>query len=238
MSKLRGVKVRWYGHATVLVTTQKGTAILIDPWFDGNPAFPKTVPTPERVDLILCTHGHSDHVADAVAIAKKHGAPIIAMMELAAWLGRQGADQTIGMNLGGAYVFADVTVSLVEAKHSTGMEDKGKGRMLYGGVANGFVLEIEDGSTLYHAGDTTVFGDMALLRELYHPQLAMLPIGGHYTMGPRLAAHAGRLLGVEQILPIHYGTFPVLTGTPEQLSRELTDSAIEVRGIEPGEILE
>jgi len=238
MSKLQGVKVKWYGHATVLVTTGKGTAILIDPWFEGNPAFPKTTPLPERVDLILCTHGHSDHVADAVAMSKKYGAPIIAMVELAAWLGRQGVKQSIGMNLGGSYVLSDVTVSLVDAKHSTGMDDKGEGRMLYGGVANGFVLEVEGGATLYHAGDTTVFGDMKLIGDLYHPQLAMLPIGGHYTMGPRLAAHAARLLNAAQVLPIHYGTFPVLTGTPAQLRQELTGSPIEVRGIKPGESIE
>lgn len=238
MTKLQGAKVKWYGHATVLVTTKKGTAILIDPWFEGNPAFPKNAPMPERVDLILCTHGHSDHVSDAVAMSKKYRAPILAMVELAAWLARQGAEKTVGMNLGGSYVLADVTVSLVDAKHSTGMDDKGAGRMLYGGIANGFVLEIEGSSTLYHAGDTTVFGDMKLIGDLYHPQLAMLPIGGYYTMGPRLAAHAAKLLGCEQVLPIHYGTFPVLTGTPEQLRQELAGSPIEVRDIKAGETLE
>jgi len=238
MSKLQGVKVKWYGHAAVLVTTAKGTSILIDPFFTGNPTFPKGTAMPERVDLILCTHGHSDHVGDAVVVSRKYGAPVLAMVELAAWLGRQGVEKTIGMNLGGSYVEKDVTISLVDAKHSTGMDDKGEGRMLYGGVANGFVLEIQGGPTLYHAGDTTVFGDMRLIAELYRPKLAMLPIGDHYTMGPRLAAHAAKLLGVEQVLPIHYGTFPVLRGTPEQHAHELKGSAVEVRAIKPGETLD
>lgn len=238
MNELLGVKVKWYGHATVLVTTPKGTAILIDPWFEGNPAYPKSAGLPGKVDLILCTHGHSDHVGDAATMAKKYGAPVVAMVELTAWLGRQGVKNTVGINLGGSYVFEDVMVSMVEAKHSTGMDDQETGRMLYGGVASGFVLEIKDGATVYHSGDTTVFGDMKLIGELYQPKLAMLPIGDHYTMGPRLAARAAKLLGVQEVLPIHYGTFPVLRGTPEQLRKELGDSSIRVRGIKPGETIE
>jgi L-ascorbate metabolism protein UlaG (beta-lactamase superfamily) len=235
MSDLKGVKVKWYGHATVLVTTAHGTSILIDPWFDGNPAYSKSSGVPKKVDLILCTHGHSDHVADAVRMAREYEATVVAMVELATWLGRHGAEKTVGMNLGGSYVFKDVTVSMVEAKHSTGMDDKDVGRLLYGGVASGFVVESKDGDTVYHAGDTTVFGDMKLIGELYRPKLAMLPIGDYYTMGPRLAAHAARLLGAEQVLPIHYGTFPQLRGTPEELVRELGDSSIKVRAIKPGE---
>jgi L-ascorbate metabolism protein UlaG (beta-lactamase superfamily) len=238
MSSLQGVKLRWYGHATVLITTPKGTAILVDPWFEGNPAYPKSARLPEKVDLILCTHGHSDHVGDAVTMAKKYSATVIAMVELAAWLDRQGAEKTIEMNLGGSYVFNDATISIVDAKHSTGMDDKKEGRLLYGGVATGFVIESEGGATVYHAGDTTVFGDMKLIGELYRPKLAMLPIGDHYTMGPRLAAHAVKLLGVEQVLPIHYGTFPQLRGTPDQLRRELGETQVEVRAIKPGETVE
>ena len=235
---LKGVKVQWLGHAAALVTTSQGTSILIDPFFEGNPKFPKQIGEPAHVDMILVTHGHSDHVGDTVRLSKRHKCPTIAMVELAAWLGRQGASDVMGMNLGGAHAFKDVTISMVDAKHSTGMDDKREGRMLYGGVANGFILEIEGGSTLYHAGDTTVFGDMKLIGDLYKPTLGMLPIGDHYTMGPRLAAQAARLLGVEEVLPIHYGTFPVLTGTPEQLRKELKGTAIEVREINPGEILQ
>ena len=148
---------------------------------------------------------------------------------------RSGVKKTVGMNLGGSWKFEDVTVSMVEAKHSSGVD--GGAQVIYGGVPIGFVITVQDGPVLYHAGDTSVFLDMQLIRDLYQPQLAMLPIGDFYTMGPKAAAMAAKYLGATAVLPIHYGTFPALTGTPEELSKFLDGSGIEVKAILPGESL-
>lgn len=148
MSELHGTVVTWLGHATVLVTTGKGTNILIDPFLEYNPKFPKSYELPQKIDLVLVTHGHSDHMADAVSVAKKYQSMIVGMVELVTWLGSKGAANVTGMNLGGSFHFEDVTISMVEAKHSTGIEDGGK--LIYGGVAAGFVLTIKDGPVLYH----------------------------------------------------------------------------------------
>jgi L-ascorbate metabolism protein UlaG (beta-lactamase superfamily) len=232
MISLQGTRITWLGHATVLVQTPKGTNILIDPFIEHNPKYPKEFKLPEKINYILLTHGHSDHMADAVPVAKKHGANVVAIYELAAFVNQQGAENITGMNIGGTVQFDDVAVTMVEAKHSAGVE--GKGGTQYGGVATGFVLTISGGPVLYHAGDTTVFGDMKLIKELYHPELAMLPIGGFYTMGPKEAALAAQFLEAKAILPIHFGTFPPLTGTPDELDR-LLKGTIEVIRISPGE---
>ena len=181
---------------------------------------------------MLLTHGHGDHISDAVPVAKKHKSNVVAIYELAAFIGQQGAENTTGMNIGGTIQLEDVAVTMVEAKHSSGVD--GKDGTQYAGVATGFVLTITDGLVLYHSGDTTVFSDMKLIKELYHPEIAMLPIGGFYTMGPREAAMAAQFLEPKAILPIHFGTFPPLAGTPEQLEGFLKGS-IEVIRIAPGE---
>src|ERR1035438_4565025 len=181
MNQLHGTVITWLGHATVLVTTAKGTTILIDPFMEHNPKYPKSYKLPDSIDLVLLSHGHSDHIADALPVAKKYNPMIVGMVELVTWLGSKGAKKVTSMNLGGSFQYNDVTVSMVEAKHSTGIEEDGK--LLYGGVAVGFVLTIADGPVLYHAGDTSLYSDMQLTRDLYGPQLAMLPIGDHYTMG-------------------------------------------------------
>lgn len=233
MADLQGTVVTWLGHATVHIATAKGTSILIDPFIEQNPKFPKGHKLPEKIDLVLATHGHGDHVADLVSVAKKHGSTVVGMVELMGWAQSKGVKNTVGMNLGGSWKHDDLTVSMVEAKHSSGISDGNQ--TVYGGEPVGFVITVQNGPVLYHAGDTCAFLDMQLIRDLYHPQLAMLPIGDHYTMGPKGATVAAKYLGVRSVLPIHYGTFPVLTGTPEELSQLLDGSGIQVKTIAPGE---
>ncbi|MGD0860207.1 MAG: metal-dependent hydrolase [Terracidiphilus sp.] len=225
-------RIAWLGHATVLIQTGAGTNILIDPFIAQNPSYPKDFALPEKIHYILLTHGHGDHISDAVPVAGKHDSTVVAIYELAMYLAGQGAAKTIGMNLGGTVQLDDVAVTMVEAKHSSGAQDK-EG-VHYVGVAAGYVLSIADGPVLYHAGDTAVFGDMKLIRELYRPKVAMLPIGGHFTMGPREAALAARFLQPEIILPIHFGTIPQLTGAPQELAA-LVDAGVQVVSWTPGE---
>jgi L-ascorbate metabolism protein UlaG (beta-lactamase superfamily) len=222
------------GHATVLVRTAKGTNILIDPFIAQNPKYPKDFVLPSNIHYILLTHGHGDHISDVAPVASKHGSTVVAIYELAAYVASKGVAQTIGMNLGGTVQLDDVAVTMVEAKHSSGAQDKDGTH--YVGVAAGFVLTITGGPVLYHAGDTAVFGDMKLIRELYRPQVAMLPIGGHFTMGPKEAALAASYLAPEIILPLHFGTFPPLKGTPEELA-SLVDANIQVVPWAPGEAI-
>jgi L-ascorbate metabolism protein UlaG (beta-lactamase superfamily) len=232
MTYLKGTRITWLGHATVLVQTAKGTNLLIDPFIEHNPKYPKGFELPERIHYVLLTHGHGDHVSDAVPVAKKHKSNVVAIYELAAHMNKEGAENVTGMNIGGTAQLDDVAVTMVEAKHSAGVESKNGTQ--YAGVATGFVLTITDGPVLYHSGDTTVFSDMKLIRDLYHPEIAMLPIGGFYTMGPREAALAAQFLAPKAILPIHFGTFPPLTGTPDELDALLKGS-IEVIRLAPGE---
>jgi L-ascorbate metabolism protein UlaG (beta-lactamase superfamily) len=229
---LKGTRVTWLGHATVLVQTAKGTNILIDPFITHNPKYPKDFTLPEKIQYILLTHGHDDHIADVVPVAAKHGSTVVAIYELATWVAAKGVANTIGMNLGGTVRLADVAATMVEAKHSSAARDEQGDH--YVGVAAGYVLTIADGPVLYHAGDTAVFGDMKLIGELYRPEVAMLPIGGHFTMGPKEAALAVRLLGAETILPIHFGTIPQLKGAPEELAA-LIEPKVSVVRWSPGE---
>ncbi len=234
MASLKGTRITWLGHATVLVTSAKGTNVLIDPFISGNPKFPKGYELPAKIPYMLLTHGHGDHISDAVPVARKHGSRVVAIYELADYVGRLGVSDTLGMNLGGTVQLDDVAASMVDAKHSSGAQDEHGTH--YVGVAAGFVLAIEGGPVLYHAGDTTVFGDMTLIREVYHPEVAMLPIGGFYTMGPNEAAVAVRLLGAKTVLPLHFGTFPPLTGTPKELA-ESVDRGVEVVDWKPGDTI-
>ena len=233
MSAAKGTRITWLGHATVLIQTAQGTNILIDPFIAQNPKYPKEFSLPSKIHYVLLTHGHGDHISDAVPVAGKHGSTVVAIYELADYVAQKGVTETVGMNLGGTVKLNDVAATMVEARHSAAAQDE-KGSH-YVGIATGFVLTVADGPVLYHAGDTTVFGDMSLIRELYKPKIAMLPIGGHYTMGPQEAALAARLLEPEVILPIHFGTFPPLTGTPAQVAA-LVGAGVEVVEWKPGEV--
>jgi L-ascorbate metabolism protein UlaG (beta-lactamase superfamily) len=232
MSASKPTRITWLGHATVLIQTPAGSNILIDPFIAQNPKYPKDFSLPEKIHAILLTHGHGDHMSDVVEVAKKHSSRVVAIHELAVFVGGKGIAETIGMNLGGSVQVEDVMASMVDARHSSGAEDE-KG-IHYTGVAAGFVLTVAEGPVLYHAGDTAVFGDMELIRELYEPSIAMLPIGGHYTMGPKEAALAVRLIAPKVVLPIHFGTFPPLKGTPEQLAA-LVEPGVKVVSWKPGE---
>ena len=232
MTDLKKTRITWLGHATVLVQTAGGTNILIDPFIAQNPKYPKAFTLPLKIQYILLTHGHGDHISDAVPVAQKHGSTLVAVYELASYVGGKGVASTIGMNLGGTVQLDDVAATMVEAKHSAAATDEDGTHEV--GVATGFVLSVADGPVLYHAGDTAVFGDMQLIRELYQPKVAMLPIGGHYTMGPREAAMAVKFLAPQVVLPLHFGTFPPLKGTPQQLAA-LVDSSVQVLDWKPGE---
>lgn len=232
MNALKGTQITWLGHATVLIRTAHGTSILIDPFITGNPSYPKGFVLPEKIDYILLTHGHGDHMSDVVPVAAAHHSTVVAIYELATYVTGKGVAKTIGMNLGGTVQLGDVAATMVEAKHSSAAQDEDGDH--YVGVAAGFVLTVKDGPVIYDAGDTSVFGDMKVIRELYHPEVAILPIGGHFTMGPREAALASSYLEPKIIFPIHYATMPQLKGTPEELAA-LVSPSVEVIRWTPGE---
>ncbi len=222
----------WLGHAAFRFDTPGGKRIYVDPFLTGNPSCPDGEKQPERVDAIFLTHGHDDPVGDTVAVAQKFDCPVYAQVELRGWLSTQGLPENMAeaYNKGGTIQWEGIKATLTDANHSSsGFAD---GVFLYLGESCGIVFELEDGTTIYFAGDTSVFGDMQLIARIYEPDVAVLPIGDHFTMGPREAAVALELLGVKRCVASHYGTFPLLTGTPEQL-RELA-AGVEILAPEPG----
>jgi L-ascorbate metabolism protein UlaG (beta-lactamase superfamily) len=238
MSLGNGVKLTWLGHATFLLETPGGKRVMIDPWITGNPKCPEALRDPGALDLILLSHGHTDHTADAARLANEKGAAVLAMVELADWIGTQGVENAVGFNKGGSHTAEGIKVTLVDAHHSSSVE--GDNGPIYTGEPAGLVITLENGYKIYFAGDTCVFGDMALIGELYAPDLAMLPIGDFFTMGPFEAAKAVELLGVKRVLGMHYGTFDLLAGTPQALREELAKrglSDVVVEEIAPGDTL-
>lgn len=227
-----GIKITWLGHATFLIESD-GKRILVDPWVMGNPACPDELKDPGPLDAMLITHAHFDHIGDAVELGKKTGATVVAIPETSHWLGSKGLENLVEFNKGGTVEVAGIKAHMTHAVHSCGITDGDQ--ILYGGEAAGYVLEFPSGFKLYHAGDTAVFSDMALIGKLLVPDWAMLPIGDHYTMGPASAAEAIRLLGVKHVIPMHFGTFPILTGTPDELRAAAGDvDGLEVHALEPG----
>jgi L-ascorbate metabolism protein UlaG (beta-lactamase superfamily) len=223
------VPVTWLGHASFRVDSPEGKRIYVDPFLNGNPKCPESELEPERVDVIALTHGHGDHVGDTVELGKKFSPEIVALLELNGWLGKQGLDvPDMGPNKGGTVEAGGVKFTLVNAFHSNASED---GEYL--GESNGLVLTFSNGTSIYFAGDTCVFSDMQLIGRIYSPDVAVLPIGGYFTMDPREAAVALELLGTKRCIPCHYGTFPVLTGTPDDL-RKLAPN-VELIELQPGE---
>jgi L-ascorbate metabolism protein UlaG (beta-lactamase superfamily) len=226
----------WLGHATCLFRFPDGTTLLADPWLKGNPACPPKWHQPPRVDGVLVSHGHSDHVSDAATVARASDAAVVANFEICTWLGRKGVRNTRPMNKGGTVQVGGVRITMVDALHSSSFDENGVTQYL--GEAAGFVLRADGAPTVYFAGDTGIFGDMRLIADLYQPVIACLPIGDVFTMGPEQAARACAFLGVRQVLPIHHGTFPVLTGTPDQLRALVAPQGVEVLDLKPGETAE
>jgi len=235
-AKQFGGRVTWLGHAAFLIESPRGVRVAIDPWIANNPKFPAGFEW-GKLDVIAATHGHFDHFGDdGIALAKKTGATVVAIFELALHCGANGVEKVSGMNKGGSQKVAGVEFRMVNAIHSSGTSGAGK-EANFPADPCGYVMTFEDGFRVYHAGDTNVFADMALVGELYEPDLALLPIGDFYTMGPREAAKACQLLSAPRVLPMHWGTFPVLPGTPEQLRVELRRRGLETEVVElaPGE---
>ena len=228
----KALSFTWLGHATFLIQSPGGKRILFDPWVTGNPSSPESAKKIGSVDLILVTHGHADHTGDVVPIGRTTGAQVVAPYELSLWFQKKGLQNITGMNPGGTLHALGLSITMVQAYHSSSIDDGGT--IVYTGVATGYVVRFEDQTTIYFAGDTALFGDMRLIGELYRPQIAFLPIGDHFTMGPEQAAKACEWLGVQQVVPMHFGTFPVLTGTPAKL-RELVGSRVQVLELKPGE---
>ena len=228
--------ITWLGHSTFLLRTPGGKRLLFDPWLTKNPACPDAMKKPPKVDLILVSHGHGDHIEDLVLCAREGGAPVVAMYELCEWLGRKGIQNVAPMNKGGTMTVAGLQVTMTDARHSSSFYDNGQ--LVYMGEPAGFVVRLEDGRSIYFAGDTSLFGDMRLIGELYSPEIAFLPIGDRFTMGPDTAAKACELLRPRLVVPMHWGTFPLLTGTPDALKALVTPRGIDVLELRPGETAE
>ncbi len=230
---MSSISITWLGHATFVITTPGGKRIVTDPWLEGNPACPADKKKIDKADVILVSHGHFDHTGDVVNVSRATNATTVGVFELTSWLEKKGLQNLTGMNIGGTTKVAGLEITMVPAIHTSSVVENDQ--VVYLGLAAGFVVKMENGQSFYFAGDTALFGDMRLIAELHAPEIAFLPIGDHYTMGPQAAAMAARMLGVRQVVPMHYGTFPVLTGTPEELKRLVDPYGIDVLVLKPGQ---
>lgn len=232
---MAGVKLTWLGHAAFRVEAPSGRRLYVDPWL-GNPKCPENEREPERIDVIALTHGHDDHVGETVELAQRFGCPVYAQVELRGWLAGKGLPEepTQAMNKGGTVDADGITITMTDANHSSSQFENGS--PVYLGEPAGLVIGVEGAVRIYFAGDTNVFGDMELIGRLYEPDLVVLPIGDHYTMGPKEAALAVELLGATRMVPCHYGTFPLLTGTPDACRERMR--GCEVVAPAPGETIE
>ncbi len=230
---MSSISITWLGHATFVITTPGGKRIVTDPWLEGNPACPPEMKKIDTADVILLSHGHFDHTGDIVNVSRATNATTVAVFELSVWLEKKGLQNIIGMGIGGTVKVAGLEISMVPAVHTSSVVENDT--IVYLGLAAGFVVKMENGQSFYFAGDTALFGDMRLIAELHKPDIAFLPIGDHYTMGPEAAALAAHMLGVRQVVPMHYGTFPALTGRPSELKRLVDAHGIDVLVLEPGQ---
>ena len=233
----RGFALTWLGHNSFKLVTRGARTVILDPWIEQNPSCPRELKQVDKLDVMTISHGHSDHMADAVTLGKKLKPIVICNFEIHLYLQKKGVTNTSPMNKGGTQEAAGLKFTMVHAIHSSGIEDGGQ--VIYGGEACGYIITLEDGTRIYHAGDTAVHSDMALIGEIYQPEIALLPIGDLFTMSPREAAVAARMLKPKYIVPAHYGTSPALTGTPEMLRDELEKLKVktEVVVLRPGESL-
>lgn len=233
----KGNRITYFGHSTFSLTTASGQVALIDPWVMTNPWCPEELKSVPRLDAIFLTHAHTDHMGDLLALAKKHRPKIAAMFETCLWIESKGfAEETCPMGKGGSQKIGDFGITMTHAFHSNSIEENGVRH--YGGEPAGYIIRMPGKFTVFHAGDTSVFGDMKLIGELYKPNLAMVPIGDRFTMGPKEAAYAIRLLGVKHVIPMHYGTFDFLTGTVEGLRNEAKKiKGLKIHALKSGEQL-
>jgi len=233
----KGVKITYLGHAAFRLVSPQGVVILIDPFLKNNPKTPADQKEVDKADLILVTHGHGDHLGDTLAIAQKTNASVVAMNELGIYLTKKGLKGVVRMNKGGSYMAKGIRITIVNAQHSSSVTEGDQ--LIYTGEPAGFIIRFENGFTVYHAGDTAVMADMKIFGDIYKPNLAFLPIGSHFTMDPNEAAYACKLLRPHYVIPMHYGTWPVLTGTPEEFARLLKEQPeVKLIVMKPGQTIE
>jgi len=238
-----GIEITWLGHASFRMRTPEGRIIYVDPWIDGNPACPIGLDEIQTADIVCVTHGHDDHLGDSLEIVKRTGAILVSLPEICIYASRHGIEYDRGggaIHIGGTARAHEVKITAVPAAHSSdilGVEFREEGRVMPGSGCCGFVIRTSNGSCVYFSGDTGVFGDMELIGRLYRPQVAVLPIGGKYTMGVGQAAFAASLIQPEVVIPGHYNAFPNQQADPEELARrvQVLSPGTEVVALQPGE---